>query len=155
MKTKHWDTNKVVYSTDRNSMKISELSLPQEQTSVNFLIPPLKISYLRQLLSFLILEEQILLLFPCPNSCLSLPCFTKPALTVQLVFLNLLKKQFIKGSLELIKIIASQSSVIPESSLELVNTIKMNNGFLLLPLDILEYSVFIKNISILGPEEVQ
>lgn len=33
--------------------------------------------------------------------------------------------------------------------------IKMNNGLLILPLDILDYNAFIKNISILGPQEVQ
>ena len=41
------------------------------------------------------------------------------------------------------------------SYIELVNMIKMNNSLLILPLDILEYNVLIKNISILGPQEVQ
>lgn len=59
------------------------------------------------------------------------------------------------ASLEFIKMIASQASVIPTSDLGLVNMIKTNTGLLIGPLDTLEYNVIIENMAILSPQKAQ
>lgn len=56
------------------------------------------------------------------------------------------------ASLEFIKMIASQASVIPASDLVLVNVIKMSTGLLMVPLDTLEDTVIIENTPILSPQ---
>lgn len=56
------------------------------------------------------------------------------------------------ASLEFIKMIASQASVIPASDLVLVNVTKMSIGLLLVPLDTLEDTVIIENTPILSPQ---